>query len=173
MTPDIAPLLSLLEVHDVLDELFLAHQTALLDRNLPAADAWLQQFATQLQQHIRDEETHILPLYGERIAPPEGAKLEFFQMEHTKILRVLGELQAMLMLLEPSGHALQFGDVLAPPEPGAISARSVIELLDKEASFKDLFRHHDARERHFLYPLLAEALPLEEQVAILAEIHHS
>jgi len=153
MTTGPATLLLLLDVHQVLDELFLAHQTALLDRNLTSANAALGQFAAQLAQHIEDEEAHILPVYAARVTAPEGAKVEFFQMEHRKLQRVLGDLQAMLLLVEPS------------------NAKSIIELLDKEASFKDLFRHHDSRERTFLYPLLAATLSPAEQSEILERIN--
>lgn len=163
-------LLQLLDVHTLLEDLLLAHQTALLDRNLPAAAHWLQQFDSQLRQHIADEEAWILPVYAEHIDPPEGAKLIFFQSEHEKLLKSLDELHARLMAIEPAGTPLQFGDILAPPAPSQISAREIIALLDRESSFKDLLQHHDARERTFLYPLLAAHLPDTAQREILERV---
>jgi len=162
--------MQLLEVHDLLEELFLAHQTALLDRNLPAALSCLDQFAELLAAHIADEEKVVLPAYAARVAIPEGGKPEFFHFEHTKLQSSIGEVRAMLLTLVPAGHTLENGSMLAPVDPQHVDVRGLLELLDQEASFKDLLRHHDARERRFLYPLLEAALNEIEQQQILVQV---
>lgn len=53
----------LLQVHVRLDELFLAHQRALLRLDLKTAFTALEVFETELLAHIRDEEELMIPLY--------------------------------------------------------------------------------------------------------------
>ena len=48
---------ALMETHTVLRELFVQHQEALLELDLPHALKRLEEFAGRLQHHIREEET--------------------------------------------------------------------------------------------------------------------
>ena len=43
----------------------------------------------------------------------------------------------------------------------------LLELLDREATFKNLVLHHDLRERNVLYPFLAARIDRAEQARIL------
>lgn len=46
--------------------------------------------------------------------------------------------------------------------------RLLLELLDRQATFKNLVLHHDLRERNVLYPFLAARLSAAEQGELLA-----
>jgi hypothetical protein len=82
-----------LRLHRRLDELFLAHQRALLRLNVDRAAALLDEYECELTAHMRDEEELMLPLYGERAKIPVGGAVEIFFGEHDK-LRIRGAVQS-------------------------------------------------------------------------------
>ena len=53
---------AVLETHTILRELFVQHQEALLDLDLPHALERLEEFERRLQRHIWEEEAGIEPL---------------------------------------------------------------------------------------------------------------
>ena len=141
----------LLLVHQDLDELFLRHQEALLDRDVPMADSLLGRFQTGIKAHIRLEEDHLLPLFA-RAGVIRGAQPELFQGEHRKILLFLQD----------------FRDALAEKagDPSHLTRR-ILALFDREAMFKHLMEHHDLREKNVLYPTLDQVTTLAERRALL------
>jgi iron-sulfur cluster repair protein YtfE (RIC family) len=144
--------LSLLEVHRRLDELFLAHQEALLDSNIERAAAILDEFESELRSHMRFEEELLFPIY-ERAGRIEGGPIEFYSGEHKKLLDFLARSSATLA-----------GMRAAPP-----AKRQIVELFDQEAMFKQLLQHHDARERNILYPTLDKVATEAERVRLLQQ----
>lgn len=148
------------KVHEWLDELFLAHQTALLSLDLSEAKRCLDFYEANLLLHIKDENELLIPTYGARASDIPGGAVEFFTGEHKKILRFVAEFHAMLKPLRRQKQ-LQL-------------KHAIIQLLDREAMYKGLLQHHHAREHNVLYPWLdwltseAERKKLLEQCSSLS-----
>ena len=128
------------KVHEWLDGLFLAHQTALLSLDLSEARRCLDFYEANLLMHIKDEEELLIPTYGARASDIPGGAVEFFTGEHKKILGFIAEFHKMLKPLR-SQKKLQL-------------KHGIIQLLDREAMYKGLLQHHHAREHNVLYPWL-------------------
>lgn len=133
------PLSDLLQDHDELDRLFLCHQEALLSKNLVEAAKWLDRFSHLLAVHLAREEDCLLPAFEALALKIPGGGPELFRAEHRKLAKLLDELRKRVEQLAGG------------PD---LDARSVIELLDSEFTFKHLLQHHDSRERKVLYPVL-------------------
>lgn len=141
----------MMALHAQLDVRFFAHQRALLDRDFVRAAAALAGYRDRLVQHIDDEETHVLPRYAGLGGDAGDAPVRLFRGEHQNLRRFVDEFVARTARLAatPDDHAL-------------------LELLDRQATFKNLLLHHDLRERNVLYPWLAERLTAAEQQRVLA-----
>jgi iron-sulfur cluster repair protein YtfE (RIC family) len=136
--------------HEELEHLFDHHQRALLERNVGTALATLNTFGDDLEQHIEFEEETLLPIYAEEGGETPGGTLKIFQAEHRK----LREEAARLMVRTQALYASK--DMMG----------SILALLDEEAMFKGLFRHHALREKNLLFPRLDERTT-EEQRKVL------
>lgn len=139
------------ELHAELDELFLDHQRALLDRDWAAALDRLSRYERVLAAHMRDEEEALLPIYEARAAAPRGGAPRLFYEEHRKLCSFLAHFRE------------QIPRVAAATDP----ARALLKLLDRESTFKHLVEHHDEREEKFLYPALEEVTTAEERARLL------
>src|SRR5574342_155082 len=137
---DAKSFIKLSKVHEWLDGLFLAHQTALLSLDLSEARRCLDFYEANLLLHIKDEEELLIPTYGARASDIPGGAVEFFTGEHKKILGFIAEFHKMLKPLR-SQKKLQL-------------KHSILQLLDREAMYKGLLQHHHAREHNVLYPWL-------------------
>lgn len=141
---------AMMGLHDRLAERFFAHQRALLDRDYPAAAARLQQYRGELFAHADDEERLVLTRY-EQLGGDPDAPVRLFLGEHQKLRAFVDEfVQRTAALCERADDRL------------------LLELLDRQATFKNLVLHHDLRERNVLYPFLQARLAAAEQSAILA-----
>ncbi len=142
--------------HGEFDACFRRHQVALVDRDHQRAGAELACYQQLLDEHIDQEEVHVLPLYVRHGGDATDAPTKLFLGEHQLIRKFLAEFRARVEQL-----------VAAPDDD------RLLELLDREATFKNLMLHHDLRERNMLYPRLSERLVAEEQHAVLARIRGS
>src|SRR5438552_323465 len=122
--------LSLLDVHEHLNDLFLTHQEALLMLDVPLALERLVQFEKELREHMRFEDEVLLPIYR-RAGRIIGGPVEFFTGEHKKMLEFIVQFKETLHQLEKKPADLR---------------REIIELLDAESRFKQIVEHHDLRE---------------------------
>ncbi|MDP2604789.1 MAG: hemerythrin domain-containing protein [Deltaproteobacteria bacterium] len=146
--------LQLTKVHQWLDELFLAHRTALLGLDLSQAKLLFDRYETNLLLHMKDEEESLIPIYGARISDVPGGAVELFIAEHKKIRKFLAEFyQALRELRNNKGLALK---------------HKAIELLDREGMYAGLLQHHHAREQNALYPWLELITSVEERANLLA-----
>ena len=150
--PSAPSFLSLLDVHDRLDELFLRHQEAVLLFDVELSRATLDDYERALVEHMRFEEDALFPIY-ERAMPIAGGGIDLFRNEHQKLLRYV------------TGIRKSF-ETLRPRETGG--STRIIELLDFEAKFKNLLKHHDLRERNILYPVLDRVASPAETRALLS-----
>lgn len=141
---------SMMALHGELDDRLFRHQRALLDRAYGEATLRLAEFESALLAHIADEEALVLPRYAALGGDQTGAPVRLFRGEHDNLRR----------------FAAEFGSRLAELRAAA-DDRKLLELLDRQATFKNLMLHHDLRERNVLYPHLATRLPQVEQAAIL------
>lgn len=139
--------------HGEFDACFRRHQVALVDRDHQRAAAELAHYQQLLDEHIAQEEAHVIPLHVAHGGDATDAPAKLFLGEHHLIRRFLAEFRTRVEQL-----------VAAPDDD------RLLELLDREATFKNLMLHHDLRERNVLYPRLSERLGEAEQVALLARM---
>jgi iron-sulfur cluster repair protein YtfE (RIC family) len=137
--------------HVELEHLFDSHQRALLKRNVDTALAVLSTFADELDQHIEYEEHTLLPVYAEERGETEGGTLKIFQAEHRKLRQDTARLTRRTEALYSAT------DVMG----------SILGLLDEEAMFKGLFRHHALREKNLLFPRLDDRTTEEQRRRML------
>lgn len=130
---------------------FHTHQVALLDRDYGRAATELAQYRDQLFAHANDEEQLVLPRYRALGGDATDAPTRLFLGEHDKLRAFVDDFVARVAALQKR------------PNDAAL-----LELLDREATFKNLVLHHDLRERNMLYPFLAARMDPTEQATILA-----
>jgi hemerythrin-like domain-containing protein len=129
---------ALLGVHAELDQLFLAHQEALVAGDLARALDALADFRRAFELHARQEDERMLPLFDfDGIERRDRA--EVFSLEHARLRELVARATGEMEAFEREGD----------PTP-----RRILRALEREASFKHLLEHHDARERSALYPRL-------------------
>lgn len=143
---------SLLDIHQVLKELFLQHQEALLDGDLARAEERLAEFERRLLHHIREEEELLLPVYARAGVIPGGPPV-LFTGEHQRMQELLAGFKQALSSLEQNPDSRK---------------RGILWLLDRQATFKNLMEHHDLRETNILYPALDQVTTVAERRDILA-----
>lgn len=136
--------------HDEFAQAFFVHQQALLDRDFGRAGRALAAYRTALLAHMHDEESLVLPRYEALGGDATDAPLRLFLGEHKNLRTFLDEFVVRVAAL-----------VERPDD------RALLELFDRQATYKNLMLHHDLRERNMLYPFLAARLSVEEQAAIL------
>lgn len=142
--------LDLIADHERADDLFLQHQEALMEMDMPRAHARLLAYQQALEAHMEAEEKLLLPVY-ERAGRIPGGPPEFFSGEHRRMREFLVRIYDML-------HAM---------DPGRPDRRRVIALFDHEAAYKHLVEHHDLREKNILYPALDRVTHAEERAVML------
>lgn len=142
---------TMMAVHDDLASQFFAHQTALLDRDFSRAAQTLADYRNDLLAHASDEEHLVLPRYRELGGDATDAPVRLFLGEHDKLRTFLDE------------FVRRVDDLRHQPDDARL-----LELFDREATFKNLVLHHDLRERNMLYPFLAARVSSEEQAAMLS-----
>jgi hemerythrin-like domain-containing protein len=143
---------SILEVHRVLKELFLQHQEALLDLDLPRAQERLEKFERKLLHHIWEEEELLLPVYERAGAIPGGSPV-LFTGEHRRMKELLEDFKQALASLAGRPEELK---------------RGVLWVLDRQATFKNLMEHHNLRETNIFYPALDRVTSETERREILS-----
>jgi hemerythrin-like domain-containing protein len=146
--------LELLNVHADLDETFAVHRDHVVGLEFGKALELLESFERDLRAHMEVEERFVLPLYAERVGKVTGGDPELFTLEHRNILRNL----------ETAKDSLR--RMAADPRAGR---RQAHEFLDQEWMLRHLIEHHDLREKNTLYPLLDQALSVDEREALLAQ----
>jgi hemerythrin-like domain-containing protein len=144
---------TLMAVHQQLDDIFFRHQCALLDRDSHRASRLLSDYSEGLLAHINEEERYILPRYQQHGGDATDAPLRLFHGEHQNLRHFLAEFAERL-----HGWTQSSAD------------RALLELLDREATFKNLLVHHDLRERNMLYPHLGRCLSAAEQEHLLTQM---
>jgi len=127
--------------HQELGQLFFTHQQAVLVGDLPRAIEALQQFTKAHDLHKSFEDEHLLPRLAE-LDDPGDWPASLYNHEHNKIGDLLTRLEQDLMQLKQQ-------DLTGTPLHAAL-----IELLDREKSFKGLCEHHQEREEKGMLPAL-------------------
>ena len=141
---------AMMGLHARLDALLFAHQRALLDRDLPRARATLATYGEALTAHVADEEEHVLPRDRALGGDATDAPTKLFLGEHANLRAFVADCAQRLAAM-----------------PERVDDRPLLDVLDRQATLKNLLLHHDLRERNLLYPFLAARLPAAEQAAIL------
>jgi len=129
------------QCHQQLGQLFFVHQEAVLLAELPRAIETLRQFTEAHDLHKNFEDEHLLTRLAE-LDDPGDWPASLYGHEHNKINDLLMQLNEDLSQLnaqELTGTALR---------------AELIELLDREKSFKGLCEHHQEREEAGMLPAL-------------------
>lgn len=140
-------------LHAELERRFFAHQQALLDRDFARAARELAGYRERLWLHMADEESLVLPRYAAHGGDDTDAPVRLFLGEHAKMRGFVDE------------FVQRTAKLAAAPDD-----RALLELFDREATYKNLVLHHDLRERNALYPFVAAALDAAEQRDVLARL---
>jgi hemerythrin-like domain-containing protein len=143
-------------LHDDLAQRFFAHQRSLLDRDFVRAWSFLAGYRERLLWHIQDEESLVLPRYRVAGGDETDAPVRLFLGEHQKMREFVADCEQRVKRL-----------VERPDD------RLLLELFDREATYKNLVMHHDLRERNALYPFVAGKVGAEELQGILAQLRWS
>ena len=144
----------LLDLHREIDEMFFAHQCALLRFEFEEALSLLERYESALLRHMRDEEDLLFPLYDKRCPVTRGGATKLFLDDHEKM-------RGFVHLFKE-----ETGKLAANPQPESV----LLMLLDREAFYKRLCSHHDKREREILYPALDEFTSEAEKIEMLAGV---
>lgn len=142
-----------LAVHEQLTELFLQHQEALLQLDVPLAITRLQRYERELYAHMKVEEELLMPLY-QRAGQIPGGPPEFFLGEHRRMREFLARFHTRLQELATNQSNLP---------------RAIIQLFDEESTFKALSEHHDMRERNLFFPTLDRVTSEAERQTLLPQ----
>ncbi len=119
--------------HQQLDEIFLLHQEALLQGHLQAAADILDAFNTCHTLHMNFEDKVLLPMYAD-LEEQGKWNATLYHQEHQKIQDLYGRIEEGLQWL-----------IKQSLDPSQLR-RNIINLLDREKSFKGLCEHHQERE---------------------------
>ena len=141
--------------HRDLNTLFFVHQEAVLIGELSAAIDSLHRYAEAHHLHKQFEDDHLLQRLAD-LDDPGDWPTSLYRHEHSKIddtLKRVEENVVRLQARELSGTALRFG---------------IIEILDREKSFKGLCEHHQEREEAGMLPALDRHTEPEWRNAIIA-----
>ncbi|MBI4232342.1 DUF59 domain-containing protein [Candidatus Peregrinibacteria bacterium] len=142
--------MSLLKVHDNLDEIFISHQISLLELNLEKAKEFLGEFERMIKIHMQHEDA-LFPVF-QRAGKIEGGGEELFVGEHKKMLEFLARFKEAINKLNVTSPTIK---------------KEIIKFLDDEALFKHLVEHHSLREENVLYPVLDKVTTPEEREKLL------
>ncbi len=140
-------------LHDDLAARFFAHQRALLDRDFAAAARHLAAYQERLLLHMRDEESQVLPRYEAAGGNATDAPVRLFLGEHGKMRDFVAD------------FARRTAEIAVSRDDVAL-----LDLFDREATYKNLVLHHDLRERNALYPFVAAKVTASEQRRVLAAL---
>ena len=138
------------------EDQFVAHQIAIMHNRLEQAMGHLELVFELYRQHERDTDRLLLALYEKYVRQiPEGGAVLFFVREHHFIMKRLSELIRYMgkLLLDPEGTPLRR-----------------VPLFEEHCALKDMFDHHHARDRHFLFRYLDKSVPRLEKETVLAEM---
>lgn len=136
--------------HARLDGLFLEHQTALFDRDPALAAKTFATYRKALFEHMRQEESVLLPFYKQHGEAPDAPTV-FFTGEHKRMREFLRRIQSRLRRLDRRSPKARW-----------------VALFDLEAAYKNLVQHHDRREKSKLYPALDRFGSRGERLKLLA-----
>ena len=147
-------LADLVQIHRELDDIFAAHQYALLHFDFATALQRLQRYEDGLLSHMKDEEVILLPVYKERGTIVKGGDAKLFLDEHQKMRGWVTFFKEQVARLQCEPH----------PES------DLILLLDRESFYKRLSSHHDRRETEILYPEMDRITSEKEKLEILKRV---
>jgi hemerythrin-like domain-containing protein len=137
--------------HEDLKRLFAEHQERLVERAFELSDDALQRFERALVVHEREEEENLLPVFSLVVGEPIGGSAEVFRQEHRKLEKMLYRVQVAMQELRS--------------DPGT---QKILDLLEKEAQFKNLLEHHFLREHNVLFTELDRLVEVGERARLLS-----
>jgi hemerythrin-like domain-containing protein len=105
---------------------------------------------------MQDEEGLVLPRYLQAGGDETDAPVRLFLGEHQKMREFVADCERRVQKLAED------------PDD-----RLLLELFDREATYKNLVMHHDLRERNALYPFIAGKVAAVELREIMAQLRWS
>lgn len=132
------------ESHKDLYQWFLMHQECLLLQHDEHASACWQAFIACLRHHLEFENQYLL-VDGVVDTSTLRWGLIIYQKEHDKVLQKLNELTELFE------YYLK--------QQGRVKRITVLELMEKQVTFRHLLEHHETREEEDLFKQLPEVRP--------------
>ncbi len=163
---------SILLVHEQIHAGLEAHQCHLVKHGLSvygfrAACLLFQAFGDALRAHIEVENEVLIPLFASECPPQLGCTPEILLAEHSKLLRLVDEMEARLLDLQKMP-----GKSGGPSAPTALE---VVGLIERQRMLKEVLEHHGIREAASFVPQLELAFEKQRRIDLLAQcdaIHH-
>ena len=129
-------------VHAFLEDALYQALAKLVHLDVAGAAVDVERFASALQEHMRWEDSEVLPVYRD-VAPADGpGRADHVAGDHVILVRTLGSLKDTLSAL-----------------PADATLREVLEILPAAYRVLSTLEHHTAREQQNVYPALARVLP--------------
>jgi len=145
--------LDLNKFHVFIDRIFFQQQIDIMHKNFDAAIDKLKIIQILLDQHIRDEEELLLPLYTKFVSPiPLGGAVEFYIREHKQIVRYISDFIDKISMWDGNTKNIDL---------------EIVRLFDTYYKFKHLVEHHDTREDTFLYRYLDKMIEKKQKRDVL------
>ncbi len=142
------------QCHQELNQLFFLHQEAVLIGELPRAIETLHQFTKAHKLHKTFEDDHLLTRLAE-LADPGDWPPSLYRHEHNKIDDMLSRVEESVVRISASSQT------------GTALRIEIIELLDREKSFKGVCEHHQEREEAGMLPALDKQTESAWRAAII------
>ncbi|MCH9049368.1 MAG: hypothetical protein IH836_10630 [Proteobacteria bacterium] len=140
--------------HNVLDEIFLIHQEAVLLGKFDEAKQILDCYKVLHDLHKDFEDQHLIPMFDE-LGNQGQWQASLYTQEHQKINELMDNTENNLRQLSES----QLDD--------RNLRRNIIAFLDREKTFKGYCEHHQEREEAGLLPSLDAQTDTEWRAKII------
>ncbi len=133
--------------HQRLRETWAAGRYAVAECNLDAVRKAFSEFSVGLSSHIRMEEEVLFPAIEERTGMRDSGPTAAMREEHARFREILARL----------GRALE-----------SETCEAITRMLQLEPiTPEDLFKSHDVREEHVLYPMADRLIASEDKIKLI------
>lgn len=135
----------LMHDHKRCDELFMAVDTAIAQKNWPQAELAFQRFSEATLAHLDSEESIVFPAF-ENAIPDAAGPIAMLRMEHQRIKGIVARMEE------------------------ALCRQDYCDLFLHAETFTILMQQHSLKEEDMLYPLLDRILQGNTQ-RIVSALH--
>lgn len=143
---------ALVDVHAVIEDVFLSHQELLTLLEISLARELLEIHGRLLALHMHHEESLLIPVFERAGLVPKWPTV-LFTGQHKKML---GMLEIVPSALDALAHRV-----------ANERRRAMLRVLDHETTYKHLVEHHEGAEKEGLFPIADRAAEPDERRLLL------